>query len=66
MTTLVNVAKGVPMQDNNVPSWFIKPAHESRYPHLVLGGAGAIGFPVTMARKARVGKQTKLAEKDKV
>ena len=54
------------MQDNNVASWFIKPAHESRYPHLVLGGEGAIGFPVAMARKARVGKQTKLAEKDKV
>lgn len=33
-----SVAKGVPMRDNNVLSWFIKPAHESRYPQIVSGG----------------------------
>jgi hypothetical protein len=44
-----SAAKGVPMQDNNVLSWFIKPAHESRY-QIVSGGAGVIGLPVTKAR----------------
>jgi hypothetical protein len=65
----MSVANGVPLQDNNVPSWFIKPAYESRYPQIVSGGAGVIGLAVTMARKARVGKRTtarKLAEKDKM
>lgn len=64
-----SVAKGALMQDSNVLSWFIKPAHESRYPQIVSGGAGVIALPATTARKARVRKRTttrKLAEKDKV